>query len=138
MRFPRWLAVSVAVANAAPAPTAEPSSLQTGPEPILESAQEYTHRPVSSARDADSTTKYFHEPGSDDILGHYDSRYYKSVVDYETRTDTLHHLMRSYLLFFQEKGLETWIAHGTLLGWWWNGQVRCFVHVIMRLRQGEI
>jgi hypothetical protein len=32
--------------------------------------------------------------------------------------------MRSYLLFFAEKGLETWIAHGTLLGWWWNGQVR--------------
>ena len=64
------------------------------------------------------------EPGSDDILGHYDTRYFKGVVDYDVRTDTLHHLMRSYLLFFAEKGLETWIAHGTLLGWWWNGQVR--------------
>lgn len=58
-----------------------------------------------------------------DVLGHYDIRYFKGVVDYDVRTDTLHHLMRSYLLFFQEKGLETWIAHGTLLGWWWNGQV---------------
>ncbi|KIV99024.1 hypothetical protein, variant [Verruconis gallopava] len=60
---------------------------------------------------------------TDDILGHYDARYFKGVVDYDVRTDTLHHLIRSYLLFFQEKGLETWIAHGTLLGWWWNGQI---------------
>jgi len=87
-------------------------------------SQEYTHRQKESgARDAGSTTKYFHEPGSDDILGHYDTRYFKGVVDYDVRTDTLHHLMRSYLLFFAEKGLETWIAHGTLLGWWWNGQI---------------
>lgn len=60
----------------------------------------------------------------DDILGHYDSRYFHGVVDYDTRTDTLHHMIRAYLLFFREQGLETWIAHGTLLGWWWNGKVR--------------
>jgi hypothetical protein len=60
----------------------------------------------------------------DDILGHYDSRYFKGVVDYDTRTDTLHHMIRAYLNFFRERGLETWIAHGTLLGWWWNGKVR--------------
>ncbi|KAE9984227.1 hypothetical protein BLS_002821 [Venturia inaequalis] len=67
--------------------------------------------------------KYFHEPGSDDIFGHYDSRYFHGVVDYDTRTDTLHHMIRAYLLFFRERGLETWIAHGTLLGWWWNGKM---------------
>jgi hypothetical protein len=33
-------------------------------------------------------------------------------------------MVRAYLGFFREKGLETWIAHGTLLGWWWNGAVR--------------
>jgi hypothetical protein len=32
-------------------------------------------------------------------------------------------MVRAYLQFFHEKGLETWIAHGTLLGWWWNGAV---------------
>ncbi|KAF3491942.1 uncharacterized protein GIQ15_01459 [Arthroderma uncinatum] len=31
-------------------------------------------------------------------------------------------MIRAYLQFFQENGLETWIAHGTLLGWWWNGK----------------
>jgi hypothetical protein len=56
-------------------------------------------------------------------MGHYDIRFFKSVVDYEERTDTLTHMVKAYLNFFRENGLETWIAHGTLLGWWWNGKV---------------
>ncbi|PGH17148.1 hypothetical protein AJ79_01286 [Helicocarpus griseus UAMH5409] len=67
--------------------------------------------------------KYFHEPGNDDILGHYDTRFFKNVVSYEERTDTLLHMIRAYLNFFRENRLETWIAHGTLLGWWWNGKM---------------
>lgn len=31
-------------------------------------------------------------------------------------------MIRAYLRFFEDNGLETWIAHGTLLGWWWNGK----------------
>lgn len=69
-------------------------------------------------------TKYFHEPGGNDELGHYDIRYFKgSPVTYDERTDTLHHLIRSYLSTFRERNIETWIAHGTLLGWWWNGKI---------------
>lgn len=56
-------------------------------------------------------------------LGHYDIRYFKGEVNYEERTETLHNLIRSYLNFFRDRGLETWIAHGTLLGWWWNGRI---------------
>ncbi|EAS31379.3 mannosylphosphate transferase [Coccidioides immitis RS] len=67
--------------------------------------------------------KYFHEPGRDDILGHYDLRYFKGVVSYEERTNTLTHMIGAYLQFFREKELDTWIAHGTLLGWWWNGKI---------------
>ncbi|KAF2145932.1 uncharacterized protein K452DRAFT_315218 [Aplosporella prunicola CBS 121167] len=66
-------------------------------------------------------TKYFHEPGGDDILGHYDIRYFKGVVSYDERIDTIQHMTRAYLDWFREEGLETWIAHGTLLGWWWSG-----------------
>ncbi|KAI9791245.1 MAG: hypothetical protein M1833_001558 [Piccolia ochrophora] len=69
------------------------------------------------------TTKYFFEPGGDDLKGHYDIRYYKDVVSYEEREETLHHMIRAYLDTFREKGIETWIAHGTLLGWWWNGKI---------------
>ncbi|EON61750.1 hypothetical protein W97_00966 [Coniosporium apollinis CBS 100218] len=67
--------------------------------------------------------KYFHEPGNNDILGHYDVRYYHGVVSYDERTDTLRHMIRAYLQFFRAEGIETWIAHGTLLGWWWNGML---------------
>jgi hypothetical protein len=68
-------------------------------------------------------TKYFHEPGLDDELGHYDARFFKKAVPEEERGDRLQHLIRSYLLAFRERNIETWIAHGTLLGWWWNGKI---------------
>ncbi|KAI1918317.1 mannosyltransferase [Ophidiomyces ophidiicola] len=67
--------------------------------------------------------KYFHEPGSDDILGHYDVRYFNGVVSYQERTHTLTHMIGAYLQFFRENKLDTWIAHGTLLGWWWNEKI---------------
>jgi hypothetical protein len=69
-------------------------------------------------------TKYFHEPGKSELLGHYDQRYYrgKPVPDDEKR-ETLHHLIRAYLVNFRDRNIETWIAHGTLLGWWWNGKI---------------
>ena len=72
---------------------------------------------------ASHDTKYFHEPGGNDLLGHYDIRYFKGLDTYEDRQETQLHMMRAYLEFFQEKGLETWLAHGTLLGWWWNEKV---------------
>jgi len=71
-----------------------------------------------------SDLKYFHEPGGDDSLGHYDTRYFTGEsVSYEVRGDTLYHMIRAYLSTFREQNIETWIAHGTLLGWWWNGKI---------------
>ena len=75
-------------------------------------------------RKKDNDPKYFQEPGGDDILGHYDARYFKGKpVTYEERGETLHHMIRAYLTTFRSLGIETWIAHGTLLGWWWNGKI---------------
>lgn len=74
--------------------------------------------------DASAEYKYFHEPGDDDILGHYDVRFFSEPVDDAERAETLTHMIRAYLDFFNENQLDTWIAHGTLLGWWWNGKVR--------------
>lgn len=68
--------------------------------------------------------KYFHEPGGSELGNHYDVRYFNGVQKYEDKQDTQLHMLRAYLQFFQEKGVETWLAHGTLLGWWWNGKVR--------------
>lgn len=67
--------------------------------------------------------KYFHEPGGSDELGHYDARYFQSQLGYSEHRSTLRHLVRSYLSVFRALGVETWLAHGTLLGWWWNGQI---------------
>ncbi|KAI9831213.1 MAG: hypothetical protein M1819_005141 [Sarea resinae] len=88
-------------------------------ESVHAAPRELATKPPEEPKD----TKYFHEPGGDDLLGHYDVRYFKGVVTYEERGDTLEHMIRAYLNTFRELGLETWIAHGTLLGWWWNGKM---------------
>ncbi|KAK4186068.1 LicD family-domain-containing protein [Podospora australis] len=67
--------------------------------------------------------KYFHEAGWTMEMSHYDGRYFKAVVPYEEHREVLQHLIRSYLSVTSSLGLETWLAHGTLLGWWWNGRI---------------
>ncbi|KAI0445555.1 LicD family-domain-containing protein [Xylaria telfairii] len=67
--------------------------------------------------------KYFHEPGWDAESGHYDARYFNGKVPYEQHRTALRHLVRSYLTTFRALGIETWLAHGSLLGWWWNGRI---------------
>lgn len=59
----------------------------------------------------------------DSYLSHYDSRYFQAKVEYDERRATLKHMIRAYLSFFRDNNIETWLAHGTLLGWWWNGRV---------------
>ncbi|KAL4809379.1 LicD family-domain-containing protein [Aspergillus unguis] len=67
--------------------------------------------------------KYFQEPGNDEIHAHYDSRFFKEPVPKEQRSQVLTQIVHSYFEFFNTNELETWLAHGTLLGWWWNGKI---------------
>ncbi len=67
--------------------------------------------------------KYFHEPGTSDDLGHYDARFFRGTVPYDQHRPALRHLIRSYLTILPALGVDTWLAHGTLLGWWWNGRI---------------
>lgn len=69
------------------------------------------------------TPKYFIEPGGSLALGHYDKRFFKAEVPYDEHRYVLRDLIRSYLTTLHERGVETWLAHGTLLGWWWNGKI---------------
>lgn len=41
----------------------------------------------------------------------------------EVQAESLHHLIVSYNDYMSSIGISTWLAHGTLLGWFWNGQV---------------
>ncbi|KAK6351098.1 hypothetical protein TWF718_004269 [Orbilia javanica] len=66
--------------------------------------------------------KYFQEPGVA-AAGHYDGRYYIGFVTDKERQRTLTHLIRAWLQWTQSQGIETWLAHGTLLGWWWNNHI---------------
>lgn len=68
-------------------------------------------------------TKYFSEPGESDTLHHYDSRFFHGVVADEERQSSLLALIRAYLLLFDKLNLQTWLAHGSLLGWYWNGAI---------------
>ncbi|KAF3070414.1 Protein MNN4 [Daldinia childiae] len=67
--------------------------------------------------------KYFHEAGGTLELGHYDARFFRGVVPYAEHGPALQRLIRSWLATTHELGVDTWLAHGTLLGWWWNGRV---------------
>lgn len=82
--------------------------------------------------------KYFHEGGDTTILTHYDFRFQHGPVTDEIRRDAQVHMLRAYLDFFKQQKLQTWLAHGTLLGWWWNAKVcshllftRSFVFLVL-------
>lgn len=64
--------------------------------------------------------KYFHESTSRD---HYDARFGKVSLSYLDRRGHLSALTRAYLSTMNEIGAETWLMHGSLLGWYWNRKI---------------
>jgi hypothetical protein len=55
---------------------------------------------------------------------HYDGRFADKQVGKHKQLDHLTTLMQTFLHTMADIGAETWIMHGTLLGWWWNQKVR--------------
>lgn len=47
-------------------------------------------------------------------------RFIDRDLEYEDQKTNLTSLMQSYLSTMADLGAETWIIHGTLMGWWWN------------------
>ncbi|KAK0740265.1 LicD family-domain-containing protein [Schizothecium vesticola] len=76
--------------------------------------------------DPPSEYKYFREAGTTNlILSHYDARFFPGApLPPHQHLVALRHLIRSYLVTFERLGAPTWLAHGTLLGWWWGGRVQ--------------
>ena|SRR2546423_11358132 len=75
---------------------------------------------LAAAIPLSSAYKYFDEPRGRD-LQHYDARYFRGRVSAEQRTQTLSELIVAFLDIMETEGIVTWLAHGTLLGWYWNG-----------------
>lgn len=64
--------------------------------------------------------KFFHESTFDP---HYDGRFAEQELPHHTRTFHLQLLLKSYMETMGRIGINTWMMHGCLLGWWWNGRI---------------
>lgn len=73
-----------------------------------------------SGKRGDPKDKYFHESTFDP---HYDGRFANSKVSDGEKLSHLQAMMQTFLATMADIGAETWIMHGTLLGWWWNQRI---------------
>lgn len=68
--------------------------------------------------------KYFTEVKLFDtaIGDHYDWRFFGGVKLFSFEQNAaLHRMTRAWLSFCRKQGITTWMAHGSLLSWYWNG-----------------
>ncbi|KAF2666158.1 hypothetical protein BT63DRAFT_51279 [Microthyrium microscopicum] len=73
-----------------------------------------------SGQPGDPKDKYFHEAI---FHPHYDGRFADKVLQNKDRKVALTSLLQSYLSTMNDIGAQTWIMHGTLMGWWWNRKI---------------
>jgi LicD family len=73
-----------------------------------------------SGKKGDPKDKYFHEST---FHPHYDGRFAAKRIDNNEKLSHLTALMKTFLATMNDIGAETWIMHGTLLGWWWNQRI---------------
>lgn len=59
---------------------------------------------------------------------HYDARYAKYVLDEPVQLEAIKVLLQTYLATFRDIGVNTWLMHGSLLGWWWGKKVGYRIH----------
>ncbi|KAH9215220.1 LicD family-domain-containing protein [Leptodontidium sp. 2 PMI_412] len=83
------------------------------------SVRTHMHKDMSGRR-GDPAEKYFHEST---FHPHYDGRFADHQLGYRERKQALSNLIQTYLATFSDIGVETWLMHGTLLGWWWNRKI---------------
>ena len=100
------------------------SSLLTWPSPVNGDADFESVR-VSLPKDhsgkkGDPTQKFFNEYI---FHPHYDGRFADRTLKEDERRPHLVAMIQAYLSTMADLGAETWLMHGTLLGWWWNGKV---------------
>jgi len=69
--------------------------------------------------------KYFHEATFD---AHYDGRFAEKGLPLAARAYHLRLLVKSYVETMDRIGVRTWIMHGCLLGWFWNGRIMPWDH----------
>lgn len=54
---------------------------------------------------------------------HYDWRFFNGItIGTKEHVSTLHRLIKNYLNFARQNNINTWVAHGSLLSWYWSGK----------------
>ncbi|KAK9467217.1 LicD family-domain-containing protein [Lipomyces arxii] len=53
---------------------------------------------------------------------HYDRTYFKRELSDTERATAIRYMLEAWFDFLNINNYESWIAHGTLLGWYWNGE----------------
>lgn len=105
-------------------------------EQLLELSQKTTlsanevnyYKSLHLSTEVERPTKYFYEAQllrstkNWGLGGHYDWRFFKDIINFsEYETLSLHGLTQAWLRFTNANNLTTWVAHGSLLSWYWNG-----------------
>lgn len=80
------------------------------------------------SKDISSPPKYFFEARlinhekSYALGAHYDWRFFKGLINKsERQAPALFGLIKAWLAFTNANDFDTWVAHGTLLSWYWSG-----------------
>ncbi|QSZ37643.1 hypothetical protein DSL72_008742 [Monilinia vaccinii-corymbosi] len=77
-----------------------------------------------SGRRGDPSGKYFREfLETFNLYGPWSHLFADKQLGYRERKQALSNLIQTYLATFADIGVETWLMHGTLLGWWWNRKI---------------
>lgn len=102
-------------------------SLQSQAEQLNQTDKNYLHALETSLQEQDPT-KYFNEAyivrrEANFALGsHYDWRFINGIVNGTPKQSiSINGLLKAFLRLTNQYNLNTWIAHGSLLSWYWNG-----------------
>ncbi|KAK4159153.1 mannosylphosphorylation protein [Cladorrhinum sp. PSN259] len=87
------------------------------PSLVVQDGKDVEH---GTARPKAVSETYFHES---DFHPRYDTRFGTKQLKYEEKKWALKNLTHYYLATLNSIGIETWLMHNTLLGWWWQNQV---------------
>ncbi|TQN72877.1 Protein MNN4 [Colletotrichum shisoi] len=113
MHFGRLLSAMVAgltIAQATPIREISPAT------PLPEEAAAAVERKEIRSQ----PTKYFREAS---FSAHYDARFASKPLNETAQRDAVKVLVQTYLATLADLGVQTWLMHGSLLGWWWNKQI---------------
>lgn len=61
---------------------------------------------------------------------HYDARFSNGPLEDHEQREAIKVLIQTYLSTFRDLGVQTWLMHGSLLGWWWGKKAGLCVSIL--------